>query len=347
VNKFSKFSAILVVLLLVLTAFSFSQEATSTTSESTGLALGIAAIVNGEKITTDKLDFEAQIPYTLAQLKNINERMYNVLVGTKEGYDFLVRYRKAILDELIDGILITQYAQRVGIKVSDEEVVTFVNNYIDQVLKQYNISQNDLEQYIKAQGYSDLGTYKNRLAEKRRLMLYLQRLMDYVTKDVKVSEEQIKQFYEENKEKFVSQGSAHVAHILLGNEDDAKKVMERLNEGEKFEDLAKELSLDEFSKIKGGDLGWIESGNTDLDPNVSKAIFSNDATGIIGPVQSQYGWHVIKIIERGGKGIKPLEDVRQSIENYLLEQEKNKKWQEWLNNEYKQFKESSEIKIFI
>jgi len=273
--------------------------------------------------------------------------MYNVLVGTKEGYDFLVRYRRAILDELIDGILIVQYAQKVGIKVSDEEVVNFVNNYIDQVLKQYNISQSDLEQYIKAQGYDDLGTYKNRLAEKRRLMLYLQRLMDYVTKDVKVSEEQVKQFYEENKEKFVSQGSAHVAHILVGTEDEAKSVIERLNTGEKFEDLAKELSLDEFSKIKGGDLGWIESDDKSLDANVSKAIFSSEATGVIGPVQSQYGWHVIKVIERGNKGIKPLEDVRNSIENYLLEQEKNERWQEWLKNEFKQFKESSEIKIFI
>jgi len=347
VSKFSRILVISFILVTILAILSFSEEATSTTNESTGLALGIAAIVNGEKITTDKLDFEAQIPYTLAQLKRANERMYNVMVSTKEGYDFLVRYRKAILDELIDGVLITQYAKKVGIVVSDNEVVDFVNKYIDQILKQYKISQNDLEQYIKAQGYADLASYKERLAEKRRLMLCLERLRDFVTKNVTVSEDQIKQFYEENKEKFVSEGSAHIAHILVGSEDEANKVIARLNAGEKFEDLAKELSLDEFSKIKGGDLGWVEKGSEDLDADVSKAIFSNDATGIIGPVQSKYGWHVIKVIERGNKGIKPLGDVKQNIENYLLQQEKNKKWQEWLNNEYKKFKESSDIRIFL
>jgi len=347
VNKFSKLFVCFLILTMVLAIPTFSEEATSTTNESTGLALGIAAIVNGEKITTDKLDFEAQIPYTLAQLKNINERMYNVMVSTKEGYDFLVRYRKAILDELIDGVLIAQCAQKFGIVVSDDEVIDFVNKYIDQILKQYNITQNDLEQYIKAQGYADLAAYKNRLAEKRKIMLYLQRLRDLVTKNVSVSEDQMKQFYNTNKEKFVSEGSAHIAHILVSSEDQAKKVIERLNSGEKFEDLAHELSLDEFSKIKGGDLGWVDKGSSDLDANIAKAVFSSDATGIIGPVKSDYGWHVIKVIERKSKGIKPFEDVKQGIENYLLQQEKDKVWQEWLNNEYKKFKESAEIKIFL
>lgn len=346
-SRFSKLSVYFLILMILLTVSIFSEEATSTTNEATGLALGIAAIVNGEKITTDKLDFEAQIPYTLAQLKKVNERMYNVMVSTKEGYDFLVRYRRAVLDELIDGVLITQYAQKLGIVVSDDEVIDFVNNYINQILKQYKITQKDLEQYIKAQGYTDLAAYKNRLAEKRKLMLYLQRLKDLVTKNVSVTEEQMKQFYNSNKEKFVSEGSAHIAHILVSSEEEAKKIIERLNSGEKFEDLASKLSLDEFSKIKGGDLGWVDKGSPNLDKSIAKAVFSNDATGIIGPVKSEYGWHVIKVIERKNKSIKPFEDVKQSIENYLLQQEKNKAWQEWFNNEYKKFKESAKIRIFL
>ena len=306
---------------------------------------GVAAIVNGIVITTEKLDFEAQIPYTLAQLRKINERMYMTMVSTKEGYDFLRTYRRMILNELIDGILISQYAQKVGIVVTDEEVKSFVNNYLNQILNQYKINESDLERFLKSQGYKSLDQYKERLFEKRKMILYLSRLKDKVTSNVTVSDDEIKDFYEKNKDRFKSEGSVHVRHILLNTEEEAKKVLERLNAGEKFEDLAKEKSVDEFSKIKGGDLGWIEKGS--MDPEFEKAVFSAKVGDIIGPVKTSYGWHIIEVLEKKEGGTKPLEEVKKQIENYLLTIKKEQEWQRWLKSEYEKFKKSASIEIYI
>ena len=338
----------MVILSIVLFSFgiAFAQGGTNGTQVTEPSTLtGVAAIVNGVVITTEKLDFEAQIPYTLAQLRKINERMYMTMVSTKEGYDFLRAYRRAILNELIDGILISQYAQKMGIVVTDEEVKEFVNKYLDQILNQYKINEEDLEKFLKSQGYKSLDQYKERLFEKRKMILYLSRLKDKVTSNVTVSDEEIKDFYEKNKDKFKSEGSVHVRHILLNTEEEAKEVLERLKAGEKFEDLAREKSVDEFSKIKGGDLGWIERGS--MDPAFEKAVFSAKIGDIVGPVKTSYGWHIIEVLEKKEGGTKPLEEVKKQIESYLLTIKQEQEWQRWLSSEYKKFKESASIEIYI
>ena len=340
--------SIALYIILILSSAIFAQvgvDSTSTSTTQPSTLTGVAAIVNGVVITTEKLDFEAQIPYTLAQLRKINERMYMTMISTREGYDFLRAYRRAILNELIDGILISQYAQKVGIVVTDDEVKDFVNKYLDQILKQYNISEKDLEKFLKSQGYKNIEQYKERLFEKRKMILYLSRLKDKVTANVTVTDEEIRNFYEKNKDKFKSEGSVHVRHILLNTEEEAKEVLEGLKAGEKFEDLAREKSVDEFSKIKGGDLGWVEKGS--MDPAFEKAVFSAKVGDIVGPVKTAYGWHIIEILEKKEGGSKSLDEVRKQIESYLLTIKKEQEWQRWLSNEYKKFRESASIEIYI
>lgn len=101
---------------------------------------------------------------------------------------------------------------------------------------------------------------------------------------------------------------AHARHILVETEDEAKKVIERLKKGEDFAALAKELSKDTASATEGGDLGFVPQGRF-VEP-VDKAVFSLQVGQVSEPVKSDFGWHVIEVVERGQHDLSPT-DYRQ------------------------------------
>lgn len=102
----------------------------------------------------------------------------------------------------------------------------------------------------------------------------------YVEKNVSKSAEQV-----------------HVRHILVASEADAKSVLDNLKKGTKFEQIARERSTDQANSSKGGDLGWAPRGF--YDPAFEKAAFGLRETGqLSAPVKSQFGWHVIQLIQR-------------------------------------------------
>ena len=84
--------------------------------------------------------------------------------------------------------------------------------------------------------------------------------------------------------------SVNAAHILVNSEKDAQSIMARLEKGEKFEDLAKRFSKCP-SKSKGGNLGWFNKG--DMVPEFENAAFSAQKGAVVGPVKTQFGYHII------------------------------------------------------
>ncbi len=85
---------------------------------------------------------------------------------------------------------------------------------------------------------------------------------------------------------------ANAAHILVGNEKDANGIISRLEKGEDFAALAKRFSKCP-SKSKGGDLGWFGKG--DMVPEFDAAVFGAKKGALLGPVKTQFGWHVILV----------------------------------------------------
>lgn len=81
------------------------------------------------------------------------------------------------------------------------------------------------------------------------------------------------------------------SHILVDNEEHANQIKIKLDRGESFEDLAKEKS-ECPSREKGGDLGWF--GRGDMVPPFEKAVYSMDEGDISDPVETEFGWHIIK-----------------------------------------------------
>lgn len=83
-------------------------------------------------------------------------------------------------------------------------------------------------------------------------------------------------------------------HILVEDEDLSNQVFEMLNEGSKWEDLALEFSIDESNKARGGDLGWIPRGL--MVPEFEEAVFAGEVGEILGPVETEFGFHLIEIL---------------------------------------------------
>jgi PPIC-type PPIASE domain/SurA-like N-terminal domain len=88
----------------------------------------------------------------------------------------------------------------------------------------------------------------------------------------------------------------HAAHILVGTQDEANKLLDRIKAGEKFEKLAALSSTDTGSAYKGGDLGWFGPGV--MDQTFADAALKVPVGQISEPVQTQFGWHLIKVYDR-------------------------------------------------
>lgn len=87
----------------------------------------------------------------------------------------------------------------------------------------------------------------------------------------------------------------HAAHILVKKEDDAKMLLTKITAGENFSELAKKHS-DCPSGRRGGDLGWFGTGQ--MVREFEEAAFKGARESVVGPVRTQFGWHLIKILDQ-------------------------------------------------
>jgi len=134
---------------------------------------------------------------------------------------------------------------------------------------------------------------------------------------VKVEEEEEKEFYEANKAQFVKGAQVSAKHILVDNEELANKVAEEIAAGKSFEDAAKEYSTCP-SKDRGGDLGFFSKGQ--MVPEFEKAAFEGELNKVIGPVKTQFGYHLILVEDKKESSEIPFEQVQAQIHQQLIQQ---------------------------
>lgn len=133
-----------------------------------------------------------------------------------------------------------------------------------------------------------------------------------------VTEADVKKYYDENKAGFVVPPKIHAAHILVKSEQEAKQVSAMLKSGAPFEKLAAEKSIDDSSKGQGGDLGTFPRGS--LVPAFEEAAFALAAGSVSAPVKTEFGWHVIKVVEKMPEEHVPVEKVSDYIKTRLEEE---------------------------
>ena len=157
-------------------------------------------------------------------------------------------------------------------------------------------------------------------------------------RDVQPSEEDIKTFYEQNLNRFKAPEERRASHILIDfaqGKDKAKAKAEEIFKQVKadpksFADVAKKESVDPGSAKEGGDLGWFGKGM--MVPAFEEAVFNAKEGDIVGPVESEFGYHVISVTGIKAPAAKPLADVRDEIVKLYQDQESQKRFAEEADN---------------
>ncbi|HEX3217625.1 MAG TPA: peptidylprolyl isomerase [Aestuariivirgaceae bacterium] len=180
-------------------------------------------------------------------------------------------------------------------------------------LVEYLIERHLLAQAAVNEGMGESQEYKRRLA-----FYQAKALRDaYFTEKLKpaVTDAEVKAAYDREAAKIKPEKRARARHILVGTEKEAEAVLARLNKGEKFEDVAKQVSLD-GSKDYGGDLGYFSAG--EMVPEFSKATFALKPGEVSKPVKTDYGWHIIKLEDFKEGGPQPFDQVKNAIKLVLV-----------------------------
>lgn len=142
--------------------------------------------------------------------------------------------------------------------------------------------------------------------------------------DVEVTEEEITAFYEKNKEMFKTEETVNARHILVDDEEEAKKIAEDIkNNVISFEEAADKYSKCP-SKAQGGSLGVFERGR--MVPEFEDAAFKLDVDTISEPVKTQFGFHIIKVEDKQPSAAKDFEEVKPMIASNLLHEKQNKEF---------------------
>ncbi len=156
---------------------------------------------------------------------------------------------------------------------------------------------------------------EEKLQDLRKRLIVESFLKKKVEVESKVSDEDMKKFYEQNKDKFKSGEQIKASHILVKTEKEAKEVLAQLKAGGNFEELAKKSSVDS-SSAKGGDLGWFGKGS--MVPAFEKAALALKEGQVSDVVKSDFGFHIIKLTGKRPAGIRPFEEVKEQIKGAIM-----------------------------
>ncbi len=210
--------------------------------------------------------------------------------------------------------MVMSAAESEGLAPSEEEV----QGEIDEMREQFG--DQGFAQFLSQYGMSE-GSFRYNLG--------ISMALDNIRFDeIDVSDEQLFEYFSENREQFDTQDEIRASHILVADEPSAWHMIDLLDEGGDFADLARMHSQDPGTAEQGGDLGYF--GYDEMDPAFEDAAFATGVGEISDPVQSYAGFHVIKVTDRREGGPADFEDVKERVaESYR--QENARSGQEVLN----------------
>lgn len=262
----------------------------------------IVAMIDGAEITQD--DF--LIAFRELQFgKEIDEE-------SEEGR----KIKRSILERLIEEKLILAEAGRLKLTVPDNELDNEIN------LIRRGFPEEDFNRLLEDQNIS-FADWKEQL---RREMRGRKVIESTVPRNFEISDEEIKNFYGENREEFREQETVRARHIVVQSEQTALDIQGRLAQGESFEKLAREYSFSP-DKDQGGDMGFFSKEGM---PEEFDVVFNLKINEISPVVQTPYGHHIFKLEERRKARLVPLEGARDKITRHLSDLRHEKLFTLWV-----------------
>jgi len=192
--------------------------------------------------------------------------------------DYKLQLDKSIvLDQMISEKLLIQETKNIGLE-EDKDVLEQIKKMTEQILVQALIEKEILNK-------------------------------------VKVKDEEVLEYYEQNKDSFTEKEQVHLYNILLETEEEAQNILEQLKAGEDFSEIAIEKSTGP-SAVQGGDLGYLTKGT--IIPEIEEVVFALEVEELSEVIKTDFGFHILKITEKKPETVKTFEEVKEDIIQTLL-----------------------------
>ena len=292
---------------------------------------GLVAMVNADPISTSQVDRE---------LSGYQQKL--IRAGKALTPESMVKLRENVVESLIDRSLLYQESVREGIAVSDEEVQEQWSQ-----LRQRFTSEEAYQLALKRMQMDE-----NQMRDEIRRANAIRKLIDkFFGNTATISDEEALAFYKSRQHEFVRPEEVQARHILLrpdpkGGEEAKQEAVKKLQElrkniveGKDFAELARSHSQCPSAE-KGGDLGFFSREK--MAKPFSDAAFALQPGELSDVVETQFGYHLIKLEERRPEGVIPFEEVRDGVVNYLSRQAVK----EAVKSHLKQLRQEAQIKRF-
>jgi len=292
----------------------------------------VVAVVNEEVITLSEVD--RMIGPFLKEAVRAEDRL--------ERKEQLNRVRRQALDTLIEEKLMDYEIKKAGIKVTPREVEAI----IDDIKKQNKATQEDLERALANEGIT-FEKYKTQIEQR---VLRTKLVQWSVKVEPKASEKQLRDFYEQNVERYRTPETFRPAHVLFVIPKEAppekvqevrkkcQEVLDRIRKGEDFGEMALLYSQDPSAKDRG-DLGYFKKG--ELLPAFEKELNRLRVGEVGGIIRTEFGFHLITLLDRKGGTPMPFEEAKGRIEREYFQSEMDRAVRQFITS----LKEKSVIDI--
>ena len=291
----------------------------------------VVAVVNQEIITLSEVE------------KWVDPLKQEIVAEDRlERRERIVGLLRRVLDKLIEEKLIDQEAKKSGIKISSKEIEAT----LEEVRRRNAVTQEDLEKALAVEGLT-LETYKKQIEKS----LQRQKLINWSVKvETGAGEKELREFYQKNVGRYRTNETYRPGHILLVIPRGAtseeireirkkgQKVLEKIKGGEDFGEMALLYSQDASGKNRG-DLGYFKKG--ELFPVFEKEALRLKVGEVSGLLRTEFGYHIIKLLDRKGVDPLPFEEVREKVKADYYEDEMEKAFKQFLST----LKEKSIIEI--
>ncbi|KZB92310.1 foldase [Bacillus sp. VT 712] len=271
--------------------------------------IAAGAIIAGVVYQVNRVDAVASVDGD----KITKDQLYEVLMS-QGGTD--------VLDSMIEQKVINKEAEKKSVTISEKEL----DKELDALITSYG-GEDTFNQALEANGIKESEVKKDLETNLKAKKL--------VEDTIDISEDEMKSYFDENKDSFDQPEQVKASHILVKDEKTANEVKKNLSDGEKFAELAKEYSTDTASKEDGGDLGYFSK--EDMVQEFSDAAFDLNVNEISEPVKTEYGYHVIKVIDKKAAQDANYENSKEEIKQLLLENKFQSEYPTWLEETKKKY----------
>jgi parvulin-like peptidyl-prolyl isomerase len=254
--------------------------------------------VNGNQITEDDLDKEYEIFFMVS--------------GYPEQYREIIT-KDMFLNQSISQVLLYNEAKNQGLALSREETVS-------QFEESLTTSFITKESFLQRLASTNL-TYDDVISYSQTQLSVMKFMDETLFTIVVVTEAELKEYYNVNKQQFHSPEQVRAAHILVSTKEEADSIVQEIGNGKNFTDLAKKYSIDPTAKSNGGDLGYFGRGAM-----VEEFDYASFAlpVGKITVVKTNFGFHVLKVLDKRNEGILSFDDIKGQINDTLLLEKQRK-----------------------